>query len=270
MKGRLRKLRNFLADRGFLWTSLYAARHFFIRIVQFLDKRLIRIEKARLLGGKESTITSLYHTREENRRIWDNYDWSRLGEEWTLDVRRFRGLDPEQWKASLINQMMLKYIKQGSTVLEIGPGGGRWTPALLQISSRLLLADISSKVLDICKERFKEYPNVEYYLIEDGRLDRLPRDSIDSVWTYDVFVHINPHDTEQYIRDLRNILKPGGIAIVHHPGTYPSDEDARKDFRSHVDGKFFAHLVQKYNMKLLEQDASLPHKPGDLISVFAK
>ncbi len=64
------------------------------------------------------------HTVNENKRIWNRYDWSiGAGEEWTRHAQTYKGLDPNTWKTSLINKMMLKYIKNGSTILEVG---GRW------------------------------------------------------------------------------------------------------------------------------------------------
>jgi len=45
--------------------------------------------------------------------------------------------------------MILKYIKNESTVLEIGPGAVRWTEILQGFARSLILADISEKCLDI-------------------------------------------------------------------------------------------------------------------------
>jgi len=267
--GRLNKLREFIGERGLLWTLLFMIRYCGLRIVRRMEVWLIAIEKRRCITG-ESTVSSSSHSREQNRYIWDNYDWSRLGEEWTHSVERYRGLNPEQWKTKVINGIMLKYIKKDSTVLEIGPGAGRWTEILLQQCSRLLVADISQEALEICRERFAAHENIDYLLIDDRGLGFLPASSIDYVWAYDVFVHINPADTERYISDFSRLLKPGGVAIIHHPGTYASEYDAKEGFRSFVDARLFAHLVEKYGMRLIEQDDALPHKPGDVISVFSK
>lgn len=164
---------------------------------------------------------------------------------------------------------MLKYIKRGSTILEIGPGAGRWTEILQTLASRLIIADISEKCLDLCRERFKTHYNIEYNLIE-GRLNFIDNDSIDYIWAYDVFVHINPTDVERYIEDFQRILKLGGCAIIHHSGTYSWEQRRRESSRSYVSGNLFAHLVAKHGMKMIEQNDTLVHKPGDLISVFIK
>jgi len=269
--GKLGKIYNWIKDRGLLWTILYTLRLFVCKyVVSSLEKYLIHIEKRKFLTGNE-LLSSSCLTIALNREMWNWYNWQSGGEEWTQEAKRYKNLDPNLWKKSLINKMILKYIKKGSTILEIGPGAGRWTEVLLTISDRMLIVDISERALELCKEKFKAYSNIEYYLINDPKLDFIRDNSIDYIWSYDVFVHINPTDIEKYIAEFQQILKPNGCGIIHHAGTYKHEEQARKIVhRSYMDGKFFMHLVQKYNMKIIEQDDSLAHMPGDLISVFVK
>lgn len=191
----------------------------------------------------------------------------RGGEEWTQDVKRFRGIDPEVWKASLVDQMMKKYIKGEAAVLEVGVGAGRWSAILQELAARLILTDISQKCLDLCRERFKQVDQIEYYFIKE-RLNGIADNSIDAVWSCDVFVHLNPTDIERSLEDFSRILKPGGIVMIHHPGSLPSGERLSKGFRSYMDRDLFAHLVAKQGMVMIEQNDTLTHMTDDVISVF--
>lgn len=267
--GTVKKCHQYISERGILWALLYGVRHVCLTFVRYAERHLIAIEKRRFLTGT-STISSLKHTIEHNRKKWKNHDWSGLGEEWTLDATKYKGIEPEDWKTTLIDKMMLKYIQKDSIVLEIGPGGGRWTEVLQQMSSRLILVDIIEECLAVCRKRFKECRNIEYFLLKEGGLNFLGEDSVDYVWSYDVFVHINPTDTENYIREFARVLKPGGHAVIHHSGTYESEWNAIQAFRSHVDRRFIAYLVGKYGMTMVEQNEELPHMHGDVISVFKK
>jgi cyclopropane fatty-acyl-phospholipid synthase-like methyltransferase len=167
--------------------------------------------------------------------------------------------------------MLLKYIPEGVTVLEVGPGGGRWTEYLQPRASRLFLADISEKCLSLCRERFHDRDNIEYRFIADDGLAFLDEASIDRIWSYDVFVHINPTDIDAYLGDFRRILKPGGVGVVHHAGgSYGSHASRTEFFRSYMDRDFFAHLVRKHGLVLVEQNEELAHMPGDVISVLRK
>ena len=255
-----------IKEKDIIWTAYdIFHRQLLIRVV---DRCVIWFKKHKFAENEIIVLDLPSHTINENKRIWDNYDWSQAGEEWTSDVKRYKGLDPNSWKTFLINEMMLKYIKKGSTILEIGPGAGRWTEILQTLASWLILVEISEKCLNLCKERFKTCNNIEYRLFRE-KLDFIDSNSIDYIWTYDVFVHINPTDVERYIEGFQRILKPGGCAIIHHSGTF-SEQDRVQYFRSYMGGKLFAHLVAKHGMKMIEQNDTLVHKPGDLISVFIK
>ena len=94
--------------------------------------------------------------------------------------------------------------------------------------------------------------------------------SIDYIWSYDVFVHINPTDIEKYIKDISRILKPEGYAIIHHSGKYSKLKTREKSFRLYMDAHTFEEFIKKYKMEMVEQNFSLTHLPGDIISVFTK
>jgi ubiquinone/menaquinone biosynthesis C-methylase UbiE len=255
-----------------LWTALSICHRTIAKTNRWIGTKLIELEKRNVLTG--NGLHSTYsHTQEGNRRFWEAYDWTQGGEEWTETVRFYRQMDPKGWKDSLIREVMEKHIREGDTVVEIGPGAGRWTEALLMRATRLLAVDISAKCLELCRQRFSERPNIEYFLIKEPHLEFVAPNSVDSIWSYDVFVHINPTDTERYIGEFERILKPGGCAVIHHPGTYAKDiekQERQGIWRSHVDGRFFRHFVERHKLVMLEQSGTWAHCPGDLISVFRK
>ena len=144
------------------------------------------------------------------------------------------------------------------------------------IGGRVILTDISQKCIEICKDRFIYADNIEYHLINE-RLDFINDNSIDSIWSYDVFVHINPSDIEKYISDFGRILKPGGYAIIHHSNmdlrekcTREKLSNVTKGLRSYMSASVFGRLTQAYGMQIVEQNYTLSHVPGDVISVFTK
>jgi ubiquinone/menaquinone biosynthesis C-methylase UbiE len=239
-------------------------------LLRIIDKVVVRIK---MLNNPKDTFAMDVpsHTVNENKRLWNRYDWSiGAGEEWTGYAQTYKGLDPNTWKTSLINEMMLKYIKNRSTILEIGPGAGRWTEILQKLANRLILADISERALSLCRERFRGLENIEYHLIE-GKLDFIDDNVIDFIWAYDVFVHINPTDIEKYIIDFKRILRRGGCAIIHHADKYSDEKFAReKALRSYMNARLFAEIVKKDQMEMVEQNYDLVHIPGDVISVFRK
>ena len=267
MNNTWKNFKNRAQEKGTVW----ALRFIFLTLPgRILDELIIFRKKDMLLSEDETHLVDLpSHSIESNRRLWNGWDWSDGGEEWTSDSLSSKGLDPVRWKTTLINEMLKKYIKTDSNTLEIGPGGGRWTDELQRLVKHLIIADISKKCLDICKERFKLKNNIEYKLIKT-RLDFIHNNTIDFVWSYDVFVHINPSDVERYIEDIERVLKPGGYAVIHHAGNYSLYTRKQESWRAYLGKKQFANLVAKHGMNVLEQNESLVHLPGDVITVFAK
>jgi len=265
---KIARIRNLIQKNGFVWTVSHILKSQINE--KIYDNYVIWKNKDSLESNNDSTLIDLpSHSVKENKRLWNSYDWSKMGEEWTDEVEQFRGLDPHVWKNNLINEMMLKYIKKKSIILEIGPGGGRWTEILQKIGTKIILADITQKCLDVCMERFQSEKNLEYKLIKN-RLDFITDDSIDYIWSYDVFVHINPSNIANYIEDFKRILKPGGCAIIHHSGTINDYEDKKKGWRSFMGREQFANLVIKNNLVIIEQNEHLVHLFGDIITVFSK
>lgn len=271
MNSRIRRVTGFLKERGLLWTGLYVLRTGLWRAARAVDRPIMRLEMKRVITG-EATVTGEYHTVADNRR-WNDADWSQGGEEWTEAVRAQRGQDPQEWKATLIRELMDPYCPRGGVGLEIGPGAGRWSEPLAERCGRLILADLNERCLELCRERFKHSPKVEYYqVLADGtsflREQDFAGQSVDFVWSYDVFVHINMRDFDEYLREFARLLAPGRYGVIHHAGTYARGK--REATRSFVDGPVVARLVDKHGLELVSQSGELTHMPGDLITLFRK
>jgi SAM-dependent methyltransferase len=201
---------------------------------------------------------------DQNREQWADWDWSRGGEEWTVSA---------EWKQALVDEILLRYIQPGKTVLEIGPGAGRWTEALQRISERVIVVDLTEQAIDVCRSRFASSQNIEYH-VNDGRsLPFQPNTSLDYVWSFDVFVHISPPDIDSYLGEFARALRPRGVGVIHH-----AREGGRHGgLRSAVTAESFAALVEGHGMKVLAQiDSWGPNGQFDLsshkdiITVFQK
>jgi len=204
--GALGRLRIVLRRGSALYGALYATRWLVARLLDGIDRRLVSIEQRRRIV-EPWTISARRFTAGDNKRLWNEHDWSRLGEEWTKDA---------SWKSRVVSELLVPHVREGSTVLEIGPGGGRWTEFLIRRAKRLIVLDVAERALDLCRERFPD-SNLEL-LLGDGRTIALPEASVDAIWSYDVFVHVNPLDARSYFAEFNRILKPGGRAVIHHPG----------------------------------------------------
>ena len=178
----------------------------------------------------------------ENRRRWERWDWSRLGEEWTAS---------EPWKQALVDEVLLPTIPAGGTVVEIGPGGGRWSVLLAPRSERLVLVDVAQRPLDLVAERLRDAGNVEYVLTDGSAVADVADASVDAVWSFDVFVHIAPGDQAGYLAEIARVLRPGGIAAIHHAdGRNRGLAPSRSGWRAPMTAELFAALATERGLRV--------------------
>ena len=176
------------------------------RLGERLEDTLLEIEGARgVLGPAHRAWRD--NSAEENRRQWNQWDWSLLGEEWTAS---------EAWKQALVDEVLLPTIPAGGTVLEIGPGGGRWSVVLAPRAERLILVDVAQRPLELVRERLAGAGNVDYVLTDGSALTGVADAVVDAVWSFDVFVHVAPADQAAYLGEIARVLRPGGVAAIHH------------------------------------------------------
>jgi len=203
-----------------------------------------------------------FNTVLYNRQVWSEYNWSKMGEEWT---------DSTSWKNALVNNFINKYIKPGQVVLEIGPGGGRWTAILAPQASILHLVDITETTLELCRTRLAKHRNCRFHIVTDATLPFISDGTVDFVWSFDVFVHIAPGDTLSYIQSLSRIMKQGGLGVIHHP----ANGNVRGGFRSSVTNEFFSDALQANGFKVIQQTADIAQEHNvkhhnDTITVFER
>lgn len=150
-----------------------------------------------------------------NRQEWGQaHDWARDGDEWAGMAAHCHVPYPE-WKRGLVEAFVLPYVGHDRDVLEIAPGHGRWSEYLVQTSRSVRLVDLNPECIDACRSRFAEATNVSYD-VNDGAT--LPADdqSVDFVWSFDSFVHIDPVHVFAYLGEIARVLRPGGFAVLHH------------------------------------------------------
>ena len=200
------------------------------------------------------------NTIQENLKAWSGYDWSSRGEEWSSTEE----------KLSLVKQVLEPNIPVGSRVLEIGPGGGRWTEFLVERADQLTVVDLTPQCINLCRERFKDYSNISYFVNDGKDLGFLPPKSIDSIWSFDVFVHIQSQDVENYVRQFASILAEGGRGVIHH-GAEGIQADG---WRSDMTAQKMLDMCARYGLIVLRQFTSLEdgrfQLSPDIITVFEK
>jgi ubiquinone/menaquinone biosynthesis C-methylase UbiE len=254
-KQKVALLWNSFRENGFIWTSLLSLYYLSSGISETVHNRLQNRKLAKNLPG----ISSL----AANKQIWEHWNWEGGGEEWTIS--------PE-WKNSLIQNVLLRYIPSGGHILEIGPGAGRWTAELLGMADTFTAIDVAESCIRLCRQKFGGERG--QFLVGNGKdLEAIADASIDSLWSFDAFVHINVPETASYVREFRRVMRAGAVAVIHH-GKYGGIEGG---WRSNLTSEAFHKLLQDHGFKILHEfetwsDAGREYPVGryhDEITVFA-
>ena len=78
--------------------------------------------------------------------------------------------------------------------------------------------------------------------------------SIDAVWSFDVFVHVAPLDQAGYLTEIARVLRPGGIAAIHHAdGRNRGDAPSREGWRAPMSATLFASLARDRGLQVEKQ-----------------
>jgi len=189
-------------------------------------------------------------TLEENR-FWDRYDWPQDGDEWT-DQAAFSGMEYSVWKQDLVDAFIVPSVTENSIVLEVAVGHGRWTLFLAQRARRYIGVDFGPSCVQFCRKRFAHLTNVEFHTTDGRTLSLIASDSVQFIWSFDSFVHIEPDVTGGYMAEFARILSPGGRCSIHHPGT-PSHEQRVKGGRSELSVDLMARIAQARGLRVISQ-----------------
>jgi ubiquinone/menaquinone biosynthesis C-methylase UbiE len=139
-----------------------------------------------------------------------SWDWSDEGEQWS----DWWGGTSALWFGGLLPRIHA-FVPTG-TILEIAPGYGRWTQYLKELCEQLVVVDLAPNCIEHCRSRFADDTNIEYH-VNDGRsLPMIADSSIDFVFTWDSLVHADADILNAYVGELKRILKPDGVAFIHH------------------------------------------------------
>jgi cyclopropane fatty-acyl-phospholipid synthase-like methyltransferase len=158
--------------------------------------------------------------------------------------------------------------------LEIGPGAGRWTEYLLKKCDQLIAVDISETSVHECKRRFHNCGNAKFEVGNGEDLSSIAGSSVDAVWSFDVFVHINKQQFKSYMVELARVLKPGGVGLIQHGSTGGATGGWRSDVRTTDVNEFLRSngLIVEYQVQHWE-DHGRKFEAGlyqDTITIFNK
>jgi ubiquinone/menaquinone biosynthesis C-methylase UbiE len=206
----------------------------------------------------------------EEQRLWNlNSNWSIDGHEWSKSF----GTTENLWNNEIFDK--IKEFR-GKKILEIAPGFGRITQFLSILAGELIVVDLNPLCIEKTREKLKNH--VLAYFVNDGKsIPKVRDNSQDLVFSFDSFVHMHANVTEEYVKEIYRVLKPGGQAFIHHSWLYGGAEESTNNVagRANMSPEQFKEIVNRYGMEIVSQDV-IQFEPlnswngTDCISMFRK
>lgn len=128
-----------------------------------------------------------------------------LADSWDDDMIKF------QWKIDEI--LDVAQVTEGKTVLDVACGTGVLIPDYLRRNVKKCVAvDISERMIEIAKNKFSLYDNVEFLCADAEQYD-FP-EMFECIVIYNAFPHFA--DREQLFENLSKCLEKGGRITIAH------------------------------------------------------
>ena len=113
-----------------------------------------------------------------------------------------RGERPPGDLAKVLKHYLSPYVTADASVLEIGPGGGRWTQFLMP-AREIVLVDLNAEFFPYLEDRFRDHAaKLRFYQTSGYELAGVETESVDFVFSFGTFVHIRPRGIDEYLGDV--------------------------------------------------------------------
>lgn len=179
-----------------------------------------------------------------------------VGDPWKISpyYEQAEGMIQIFWNPSTIFRRQFDRLNLES-VIELACGHGRHAEQIAARCGRLTLMDIHEDNISFCRERLKGHANVQFVLNSGFDFRPVEDSSTTAIFCYDAMVHFSPDIVESYLLDARRVLRPGGMALLHHSNySAPLDQHygLNPHARNHMTEQLFRELVGKSDLKIVD------------------
>ncbi|MBW4507588.1 MAG: class I SAM-dependent methyltransferase [Scytonematopsis contorta HA4267-MV1] len=135
--------------------------------------------------------------------------------------------DQEGWDHNNhYHRFLLKQLPiRCKTVLDIGCGTGEFSRLLAKRADQVIAMDLSSKMIEVAKQRSKQYVNIDFQVGDVLQL-QLPVEQFDAIVSIATLHHL---PVEELLPNLKSALKPGGRLVILDLLEYESLQDSLSD-----------------------------------------
>ena len=139
----------------------------------------------------------------------------------------------------LLDEHVLRYdfaktYIAGKDVLDIACGTGYGSYELSKVVRSVVGADISKESVDFANQNYVS-SNLRYVMDDATKLKNIEDNIFDIVVSFETIEHLDKQGRSDYLKNISNVLKPGGIFILSTP-----NKKLTSPFSKHPLNKFHA------------------------------
>lgn len=167
--------------------------------------------------------------------------------------------DPQRdsWLRFVLDEFLLPFVHPDRVGVEIGPGGGRWTRYLLACG-RLYAVDFYQELLDELARNFR-VPGLSFVKNTGTDFPLIELESVDLVFSFGVFVHLDMPIIESYLDSIKTIIRPGADVIIQYSDKTKEAARANLTFSDNDPTRMCALLTNRGYRIIREDRDRLPH-----------
>tara|TARA_B100000780_G_scaffold121499_1_gene85138 strand:+ start:2617 stop:3438 length:822 start_codon:yes stop_codon:yes gene_type:complete len=223
---------------------------------------------------KDIEVSVDANNQEEINRLDKTEEW------FARDLERKRLVpivDPMLFR--LIQTKIFQFSRKASAIpgsdnynsMEIGPGTGMFSKEFR--SWRLnyfldILADVELKI----RRRFKPagQKNLKFFSARGTQVtDGLPKGSCNFIFSWDTFVFFTQKHIQQYIKDIKRVLIPGGYIFIQYADChYDIDlQEAKRSYWNYNTKTVMTKIIEEEGYEIVEMNQ---FRPGANYAIFRK
>ncbi len=148
-------------------------------------------------------------------------------------------------RQKLCEHIIQPYLLPQMTVVDFGCGPGILAREVAKHCKKVLAIDISYGAI-ACAKILKNAENINYIRINRNDLNIIDDCSVDLIYSFAVFQHMNDEKFQEKLEQFYNILKPNGKIICHLALNESQYSHLEKD-----NSPFFNYLRNKFSLRML-------------------
>jgi SAM-dependent methyltransferase len=114
----------------------------------------------------------------------------------------------------VLRDYLQPYVNTSATVLEIGPGGGRWTRYMMEAAT-VYAVDYHQELLDELHRNLRG-DKLRPILNNGDDFPGVPDACVDFAFSFGTFVHLDTDIIARYLVNLRRVLRPMANVVIHY------------------------------------------------------